>query len=325
MKIITLFVPLLLVFGCSSMNQIHDSGFIPIIEKPAFLKEAGPAVFIDEGHNNFHTMNGRYKPFADVLRKDGYKVFPHKGSFTKKSLKHVNILVISNALHISNLKSWSLPTPSAFSDEEIIILNEWVKSGGALWLIADHMPIPGAAEKLALSFGFKLMNGFAYIPGNKSHIRYSRDNGTLMDHIITRGLNKNEVIQSVYTYTGHAFKIPHGAEPILVFKKGSYSLNPKHAFKFDKDTAKFDITSWSQGAVKKYGKGRIAMFGEAAAFTAQIAGKKRKKIGMNSSDAPYNLQFILNIMHWLTGILNNNQSRHSNTLKSDAANISGAP
>ena len=304
LKIISLLLSVLFLFGCSSLSQVHDSGFTPIIENPAYLNGLGPTVLIDEGHNNFHTMNGRYKPFADVLRKDGYKVLAHKGLVTKKSLKQADVLVISNALHISNLRSWSLPTPSAFSDEEISILNEWVKSGGSLWLIADHMPIPGAAEKLALSFGFKLMNGFAYSLEKKSHIRFSRNDGTLKNHIVTRGLSKKEVIQSVYTYTGHAFQIPQDAETILMFENGSYSLNPKRAFKFDKNTAKFDISAWSQGAVKKYGKGRIAMFGEAAAFTAQIAGKKRRKIGLNSSDAPYNLQFTLNIMHWLTGILN---------------------
>lgn len=303
MKIIFLLLPVIFLFGCSSLNQVHDSDFIPEIESPIFFNGSGPLVLVDEGHNNFHTMNGRYKPFADVLRKDGYKVSPHKGSFTKESLKHVDVLVISNALHSSNVRSWSLPTPSAFTDEEIIILNEWVKLGGSLWLIADHMPIPGAAEKLALSFGFKLLNGFAFSPDRKSHIKFSRINGTLKDHVITRGLNKNEIIPSVYTYTGHAFQIPQGAEAILMFKKGSYSLNPTHAHKFDKNTPKFDISEWSQGAVKKYAKGRIAMFGEAAAFTAQIAGKKRRKIGINSSDAPYNLQFTLNIMHWLTGIL----------------------
>lgn len=302
MKIIFLLLPILL-FGCSSSNQVHDSGFIPNIENPTFLNGSGPLVLVDEGHNNFHTMNGRYKPFSDVLRKDGYKVLPHKGFFTKESLKNIDVLVISNALHSSNVRSWSLPTPSAFTDKEIIVLNEWVKSGGSLWLIADHMPIPGATEKLALSFGFNLLNGFAYSPDKKSHIRFSRNKGTLKEHVITRGLNKNEIIPSVYTYTGHAFQIPQDAEAILVFKKGSYSLNPTHAHKFDKNTPKFDVSSWSQGAVKKYGKGRIAMFGEAAAFTAQIAGKKRMKIGINSSAAQYNLQFTLNIIHWLTGIL----------------------
>lgn len=320
LKIITLMLPVLFLYSCSSVkqtNQIHDVDFIPKIEHPKYLEGRGPNVFIDEGHNNYHTMNGRYKPFADLLRKDGYKVYPHKGLFTKQSLRKVDILVISNAVHASNLQSWSLPTPSAFSDEEIYVLNNWVKSGGSLWLIADHMPIPGAAEKLALSFGFKLMNGFAYGPDKKSRIRYSRDKGTLMDHIITRGLNENEVVKSVYTYTGHAFQIPHEAETILVFESGSYSLNPKLAFKFDKETTKIDVTAWSQGAVIKYGNGRLAVFGEAAAFTAQIAGRNRIKAGMNSPDAPYNLQFVLNIMHWLSGVLTDNTSRN-NTLNQDA-------
>lgn len=308
----------LFLYGCNSGKQsyqVYDKEFIPEIAHPQFLEGRGPNVFIDEGHHNYHTMNGSYKPFADLLRRDGYQVYPHKGLFTRQSLGNVDILVISNAIHASNLQSWSLPTPSAFSDHEIDLLNNWVKSGGSLWLIADHMPIPGATEKLALSFGFKLMNGFAYGPDKKSRIKFSHDQGTLIDHIITRGMNNNEHVKSVYTYTGHAFQIPKEAEAILVFEGGSYSLNPRQAFRFDKETTRFDITGWSQGAVRKYGNGRIAVFGEAAAFTAQITGSKRIKAGINSPDAPYNLQFVLNIVHWLSGILNDNKIRHNNTLK----------
>ena len=33
------------------------------------------------------------------------------------------------------------------------------------------------------------------------------------------------------------------------------------------------------GAYKKYGKGKIVVFGEAAMFTAQLAGPKKKENG----------------------------------------------
>jgi hypothetical protein len=31
------------------------------------------AVMFDEAHHNFHTSDGRYKPFVDLLLNDGYK------------------------------------------------------------------------------------------------------------------------------------------------------------------------------------------------------------------------------------------------------------
>ena len=47
------------------------------------------------------------------------------------------------------------------------------------------------------------------------------------------------------------------------------------------------------------GKGRLAIFGEAAMFTAQLAGPARSPAGFNHPAASENAQFVLNVMHWL--------------------------
>ena len=52
--------------------------------------------------------------------------------------------------------------------------------------------------------------------------------------------------------------------------------------------------------MKEYGKGRVAVFGEAAMFSAQLAGPERRPVGMNKPEAPQNPQFLLNLIHWLT-------------------------
>ena len=75
---------------------------------------------------------------------------------------------------------------------------------------------------------------------------------------------------------------------------------PQRAWELTKETAKVSIDRWFQGAVIRYGKGRIAVFGEAAAFTAQLSGPRKVKIGMNNPAAKQNYQFVLNIMHWLS-------------------------
>jgi hypothetical protein len=54
-------------------QQIADPDFKPAVEKPVYTT-VGPVVVLDEAHGDFHTVSGRYKPFADVLQADGYRV-----------------------------------------------------------------------------------------------------------------------------------------------------------------------------------------------------------------------------------------------------------
>jgi len=53
----------------------------------------------------------------------------------------------------------------------------------------------------------------------------------------------------------------------------------------------------------KFGKGRLAVFGEAAMFTAQVSGNSKRKMGMNHPAAKQNAQFFLNVIHWLDGLI----------------------
>jgi hypothetical protein len=65
-----------------------------------------------------------------------------------------------------------------------------------------------------------------------------------------------------------------------------------------------------QGATLPLVAGKVAMFGEASMFTAQITKTARGtvKIGMGSYKAPYNKQFTLNVLHWLSGLLTTDES-----------------
>lgn len=78
-------------------TQLPYKSYSPHIENPAYQAGAGPVVLIDEGHQNFHIMSGRYYAFANVLRKDGYRVLPLSGPVTRESLSGCRILVIANA------------------------------------------------------------------------------------------------------------------------------------------------------------------------------------------------------------------------------------
>ncbi len=291
---------LLLLLSVSAFaQQVADTLYNPIILNPAYVNAQGPVVLIDEAHGNFHTMSGRFKPFARLLEKDGYVVRASAEPFTKDQLHAGKILVIANALHPDNLQRWTLPTPSAFTETEINVVNEWVNEGGCLFLIADHMPFPGAAEALAASFGFKFYNGFAMKKGGGKDI-FSIGEG-LIENVITNGRDKKEAVTSLQSFAGQAFEIPNGAHPITTLNSTYQMLMPQTAWVFTKDTPATSAENLVQGAYMNYGKGRVVVFGEAAMFTAQLQGKS--KVGMNVKSAAQNFQFVLNVIHWLDGIL----------------------
>jgi hypothetical protein len=292
---------LILIFIAASTaraQQVADTLFNPAIENPAYQLGAGPRILIDEAHNNFHTKDGKYLPFARILTRDGYHVEAYNKPFLNEDLKTGKILVIANALHSSNKDRWSLPTPSAFTDEEISEIHKWVSEGGAMLLIADHMPFPGASEKLASAFGIEFINGFAVKNDGKDIFTPGKG---LVQCSITRGRNEGEVVTSVETFMGQGFRIPEGAQPILTLGPSYKIRMPETAWQFSKSTPSISGNGLVQGACMKVGKGRVVVFGEAAMFTAQRQGKS--EFGMNSKSAAQNLQLLLNVIHWLDGVL----------------------
>jgi len=284
-------------------QQVADTLYNPKIQTTAYEYGTGPTVFIDEGHHNFHTKNGRYKAFSNLLERDGYNVEAYKGKFNENDLSKGKILVISNALNEINVADWVLPNPSAFSKSEIEAVKNWVDSGGRLFLIADHMPMAGAAEDLAKEFGFEFTNGFVFDTINKGPAYFNLKENTLAESNITKGRNTFESVTQIATFTGQAFKIPEDATPILTFSKNYVNMLPETAWVFNEKTTRYNVEGWSQGAYKKYGKGRVVVFGEAAMFSAQLAGPKKRKMGMNNKVAGENYQLLLNIIHWLDGVI----------------------
>lgn len=280
-------------------QQVPDTDYRPVIDKPAYRPDKGPVVFIDEGHYNFHTINDRYLPFSLLLIRDGYRTEGYPGPFEMKRLKKGKILVISNALNEANLEDWYKPVYPAFTDEETETVRQWVEEGGSLFLIADHMPMGGAASKLAASFGFGFTDGFAMDTARSGPALFTRAEGTLADNIITDGDNASETVDSIYSFTGQAFTIPDDATPILTFDDRYLLLLSDTAWVFNEKTVFKPIAGWSQLAYREYGKGRVVMSGEAAMFTAQLAGPQKARAGMNSHFAKRNFQLLLNIIHWL--------------------------
>ena len=296
-------ISLMLISFCNFLfpQQVADMDYNPEIPKPEYAEGKGPVVFIDEGHHNFHTKNGRYRSFSNLLERDGYRVEAFRGAFTEEKLAGGKILVISNALNEANAEDWSLPNPSAFSSAEIETLSKWVHSGGSLFLIADHMPMAGAAEDLARAFGFEFTNGFVFDTISPGPSLFNYEDKTLIPNPLTKGRDQTESVDQIATFTGQAFRIPEDASPILVFDDRFVNFLPEKAWEFDGTTEKYGVGGMCQGAYVKTGKGRVVAFGEAAMFSAQLAGPEGRKMGMNNPVAPENYQLLLNIVHWLDG------------------------
>lgn len=288
--------------GTTSGQQRADTAFLGRVGRSAFLPGIGPAVLIDEAHHNFHTADGRYRPFADLLRRDGFVVRSSRNPLDSTVLRQARILVIANAL--ADTGEWVLPAHSAFTRAEIVAVEHWVRNGGSLLLMADHMPFPGAAEALAGAFGIVFQNGFALHPGDyDGRLVFRRLDGTLAAEAITGGRDRAEQIDSVVGFTGQAFRARRPVRALLTIDSTVTVYFPVRAWEFTPQTPQVSGAGLLQGAVFRHGSGRVAVFGEAAMFSAQLSGPRGRPMGMNDPAAPQNAQFALNVIHWLAGIL----------------------
>jgi hypothetical protein len=291
-------------------QQRPDRAFRPSIPKPTYAEGGGPVVCLDEGHHNFHTLTERFWAFGELLRRDGYVVEPLREPFGSATLARCAVLVISNAQ--PSAEPWAAypyPTPGAFPEGEIAATHAWVRGGGRLLLIADHMPLAGAAAGLAAAFGVAFNDGFAMegfdapeelgaALGTPTIFRTV--DGSLRAHAIVRGRDSTDVMTSLRSFTGQAFQAPAHAEPLLVLPERFISLMPERAWQFAPDTPRIAVGGWLQGAVMHVEAGRAAFFGEAAMFSAQLAGENARPMGMNAPGAEQNPRFVLNLMRWLS-------------------------
>src|SRR5206468_2264097 len=70
----------------ASSQQGPDSSFTPALGAPAFAPGAGPLIVVDQGHQNFHTLGGRFYAFGRLAASDGFVVRPGPGRITGEAL-----------------------------------------------------------------------------------------------------------------------------------------------------------------------------------------------------------------------------------------------
>lgn len=302
----------------AAQQQMADPDFKVAVERPAYPTN-GPVVVIDEAHANFHTESGRYKPFADLLRGDGYTVRPGRAAFDRKSLTGVNVLVIANA----GVPTTAGAVTPAFTDAECDAVREWVREGGSLLLIADHAPFGSAAEILGKRFGVSMGKGWVFDrkPAESAittTLDFSRANGRLGNHPITNGRDSTEAVGLVRAFTGQSLSIPGGAVALMRLSSTAREAADQNALNAaaadtlarptsDPDRHGRSVSGRAQGIALPLGKGRVVVLGEAAMLSAQLIrfqnGGSDVKFGMNTPGTD-DRQFALNIAHWLSRLLN---------------------
>lgn len=307
----------LLGFGlgacAASAQQVPDTTFDVRVAQPAFPAGQGPRVLLDEAHHNFHTARGRYKPFADLARSDGFRVVGNVAAFSMASLVGQNVLVISNAMGAADMGD-SAASQSAFTDDEVAAVADWVRRGGALLLIADHAPFGAAASRLGEALGVRMRNAYTLDPGQTKRkgglaglIPFTAGTGLDTSHAIIRGSAASERVRTVTTFTGQSLEGPAGAVSLLTLPATAEDVlvtpaQMARGAKMD-EAPRLPAGGRSQGLAFVHGKGRVVVLGEAAMLSAQLAGPGgRFKMGMNA-EGNDNRQFALNVMRWLAGVL----------------------
>lgn len=290
-----------------------DDSYDTRVAAPA-LAGRHPRVLFDHGHNNIHSARGRYKPFAALVSSDGCRVTSGSGSFTASSLAAADILVVVNAQGPKADRA-----APAFTDAECDAVREWVRSGGALLLVADHHPFGEAASVLASRFGVEMSGGWTDDEanarpksGDPGQLLFTRESGRLAEHPITAGRSAAESVKTVETFTGQSLKGPPPPEatPLLLLADSAMDRIPRGfetVTEGSKVTRTFKTKDASaagrcQGLAMRFGKGRVVVLGEAAMLTAQLDSHGGPPFGMNAPNND-NRMFALNVVRWLAGIL----------------------
>ena len=310
-------ITLAIVIFLSLPRQTGDPNFDPRVKAPAYASASGlhPVVLIDQAHFNVHKMAKRYKPLADLLRSDGYDVRPNKVRFTAAGLAGADVLIVANALGLGGAAQQLLTifrldrlvdlTRSAFREKECDAVAEWVRDGGSLLLVADHAPTGKAAARLSARFGVGMTNGWAEddrpnhdpVTDNWGFLLFSRDNGLLGDHPVTRGRDDSEGVGRVVSFTGQALKAPSSGVPLLILSPTARLYEKARSA----DNTFISAAGQCQGVALEYGRGRVVILGEAAMLTSQKAsgpaGEFHFGLDWPGTD---NRRLALNVLHWLS-------------------------
>jgi len=267
--------------------------------EPAWTAGAGPLVAFSRRHSGF-VANRSHEPLAQLAASDGMRTTVIDGVEPGEA----KVLVLINNYRPDWREFPAMDPPSAFSDAEIDRVRNWVEGGGALLILADHAPLGGGASKLAAAFGFTFLNG--HVAEDRSaeagyahvNLDFRPGSGLATNHPVTDGATGRKPIQKFHAFGGQAFIPAAGATTLLAIPQGWSAILAFDVHRNLGSELKIDASGMAQGAAMEFGKGRVAIFGEAGGFSAQLMpGDVR--MGFNTAEGAENPEFVVALLRWL--------------------------
>lgn len=293
-------------------QQPANPRFDATVVAPAYAPAGSrhPHVRVDEGHfNRWSTrvlIEGRsYAGFAELLRNDGYIVAADTSRFTPETLRPYDILIVAGATPVPdtawNRRNWEL---ESFTRDECQAVEDWVRGGGSLLLVVSHAPWGWMSRHLAARFGVDVANSFTadslYAENADSTypkgawLVYSRENGMLADHPITSGRDPRERLRRIRVGGGSSLAGPPGSTAFMALRSTAYEL-VLYVLNAAPDVVhvRRSAAGRAQGVAFRFGAGRVVVVSTSHPFFESYMARPGHD----------NRQLALNVMHWLSGLL----------------------
>ncbi len=263
-------------------------------------------VLIDAAHGNDVSNPSSGDTLRQFLQHWGYATRELEGAIESGSLDEVDVFMSYLPLKLGGPQSAfeSSTVLPAFTPDEAANVKSWVERGGSLFLVIDHAPFAGAAWPLTALFGIETSNGYVvdkqavpYVTSRAvaiSAITFSRENGSLAEHVVTRGINGTERVELIGAYSGAAFRLPRRAVSVLTLGDNVVSLMPERpSDELAEHTPTESVAGWSMGGLLRVGEGRVAIFGEDG-IPLKVALWTPPALVVD------NIQLTKNVFGWLT-------------------------
>lgn len=258
-----------------------DDAFDPPIPSPAFAPGKGPRIAVDDHHQNVVSLSSYLRPVGRFLSRDGYVVLPWSRNVERAALGDVRVLIIANA----QAPKGSAAGSSAFTPQEVKSLEQWVRSGGGLLLIADRAPFGGPAQKLANVFGVTLDDNTILTRGADG-----KPTGELSLSVKTEGDPRHPLFTNVSRVVYVVGESIRGPGSVLRAPKDTYSAPNAEASEGPSAADRSLVLAFA------HGKGRVVVIGDAGIASAfgSVGGSSHR--GISEAD---NATFVRNVIRWL--------------------------
>jgi len=310
---------------CLFQGQFDDDFYEPAVATPSYPPGTGPRILVDSSHANTSDLASRFLKFGELLAADGYQVedspYPFNTEDFDDQLEDAEILVVAN------------PGVDILAAEFQPVV-DWVRDGGKLLFVIDHTPFPARVATAAplLGITFPVGQRVRVVPPSCLPVQFcdivrivwartplNSAEGSILEHAVTQGSasSSSDDVSVVRSYVGSAFAVVSNPPT-----DATYSPTLVHPA-----TAVFHPSSQSAsglllGLAIQLGSGRVYVSGEAAMLSAQRLGVTNvldengnpvldgngnpvqasvDKFGIQVE--PGNRQYLLNVVHWLDGLL----------------------